>query len=239
MPWKESSRATSADWVQSCPVLSAVIFDLDGTLVDTPLVIVQTALAALECKGCAGPTPDAIRATIGLPLTIAFSGLLGLPETHGNVQACVEEYRRLWRERVVPRSKEFLYPGVLEGIAELHGRGLRLGVATSKAQAGAVLQLEAAGIARYFDVVAGFEAVQKPKPEPDLALFVLDKLGVAADAAIMVGDTTHDLLMARAAGLRAIAVTHGAQPEATLRAANPSFVAPDFAGVLAILKSLG
>ena len=216
-----------------------MIFDLDGTLVDTPYVIVQTALAALEEKGCAGPTPDAIRATIGLPLTIAFSGLLGLPEAHGNVQGCVAEYRRLWRERVVPRSKEFLYPGVAEGIAQLHRSGLRLGVATSKAQAGAVVQLEAAGIAQYFEIVAGYDAVSRPKPEPDLALYVLDKLGVPPHAAVVVGDTTHDLLMARAAGLRAIAVTYGAQPEATLRAENPPFVAKDFAGVLAILKSLG
>jgi phosphoglycolate phosphatase len=220
-------------------VLNAVIFDLDGTLVDTPYVIVQTALAALEERGCAGPTADAIRATIGLPLTIAFSGLLGLPETHGNVQGCVAEYRRLWRERVVPRSKEFLYPGVLEGIAQLHRRGLRLGVATSKVQAGAVTQLEAAGIAQYFEAIAGYDAVPHPKPAPDLALHVLDKLGIAPGAAIVVGDTTHDLLMARAAGLRAIAVTYGAQSEATLRAENPAFVAQDFAGVLAILKSLG
>jgi phosphoglycolate phosphatase len=220
-------------------VLNAVIFDLDGTLVDTPYVIVQTALAALEERGCAGPTADAIRATIGLPLTIAFSGLLGLPEAHGNVQGCVAEYRRLWRERVVPRSKEFLYPGVLEGIAQLHQSGLRLGVATSKVQAGAVAQLEMAGIAQYFDAIAGYDAVAHPKPAPDLALHVLGKLGVAPKTAIVVGDTTHDLLMARAAGLRAIAVTYGAQSEATLRAENPAFVAEDFPGVLAILKSLG
>jgi phosphoglycolate phosphatase len=220
-------------------VLNAVIFDLDGTLVDTPYVIVQTALAALEERGCAGPTAEAIRATIGLPLTIAFSGLLGLPEAHGNVQGCVAGYRRLWRERVVPRSKEFLYPGVAEGIAQLHQSGLRLGVATSKAQAGAVAQLEAAGIAQYFEAIAGYDAVSRPKPEPDLALHVLGKLGVAPEAAVLVGDTTHDLLMARAAGLRAIAVTYGAQGEATLRAEHPPFVAHDFAGVLAILKSLG
>jgi len=219
-------------------VLNAVIFDLDGTLVDTPYVIVQTALAALEEKGCTGPTADAIRATIGLPLTIAFSGLLGLPEDHGNVLGCVDEYRRLWRERVVPRSKEFLYPGVLEGIAQLHQSGVRMGVATSKAQAGAVAQLEAAGIARYFEVVAGYDAVSRPKPEPDLALYVVDKLGVLPESAVVVGDTTHDLLMARAAGLRAIAVTYGAQSEATLRGESPPFVAQDFAGVLAILKSL-
>jgi phosphoglycolate phosphatase len=219
-------------------VLSAAIFDLDGTLVDTPCVIVQTALAALEEKGCKGPTADAIRATIGLPLTIAFSGLLGLPEAHENVQGCVAEYRRLWRERVVPRSKEFLYPGVAEGIAELHASGLKLGVATSKAQAGAVAQLEAAGIGRYFEAVGGYDAVTRPKPEPDLALHVLEKLGVSAEAAVVVGDTTHDLLMARAAGLRAVAVTYGAQSEQMLRTADPPFIARDFRQVLAILKSL-
>jgi len=220
-------------------VLEAAIFDLDGTLVDTPYVIVQTALAALAEKGCAEPTPDAIRATIGLPLSIAFAGLLGLAEASEPVQGCVAEYRRLWRERVVPRSKEFLYPGVADGLAELHRSGLRLGVATSKAQAGAVAQLEAAGIAAFFEVVAGHDAVARPKPAPDLALHVLGKLGVVPEAAAMVGDTTHDLLMARAAGLRTIAVTYGAQSEATLRAADPPFVAHDFAGVLAILKSLG
>jgi phosphoglycolate phosphatase len=219
-------------------VLEAVLFDLDGTLVDTPYVIVQTALSALAERGCAGPTAEAIRATIGLPLTVAFSGLLGLPEHAENVQGCVTEYRRLWRERVVPRSKEFLYPGVAEGVADLHRRGRRLGVATSKAQAGAVAQLEAAGIAPYFEVVAGYEAVARPKPEPDLARYVLAKLGVQAEAAVMVGDTTHDLLMARSAGLRAIAVTYGAQSEEMLRAERPAFVARDFGEVLSILNSL-
>jgi phosphoglycolate phosphatase len=219
-------------------VLEAVLFDLDGTLVDTPYVIVQTALSALAAKGCAGPTADAIRATIGLPLTVAFAGLLGLPEHADNVQGCVAEYRRLWRERVVPRSKEFLYAGVAEGVAELHRSGLRLGVATSKAQAGAIAQLEAAGIAPYFEVVAGYDAVARPKPEPDLALHVLERLGARAEAAVLVGDTTHDLLMARAAGLRAVAVTYGAQSEEMLRAADPPFVAHDFAEVLSIVKSL-
>ena len=60
-------------------MLEAVIFDLDGTLVDTPKVIVATALEALRGRPWAMPEPQAIRATIGLPLTVAFSGILGLP----------------------------------------------------------------------------------------------------------------------------------------------------------------
>jgi phosphoglycolate phosphatase len=219
-------------------VLKGVVFDLDGTLVDTPRVIVETGLAALAHRGRSGPTPEAIRATIGLPLTVAFSGLLGLPEDSTDVRAVVEEYRRLWRANVIPRSAELLYPGVREGVAALREEGLRLGVATSKIQSGAVAQLEAAGIARHFDVIAGFDAVSRPKPEPDLALFVLERLGVAAPDGVAVGDTTHDLLMARAAGLRTIAVAYGAHDEATLRTEDPEWLAHDFAAVVAILRGL-
>jgi phosphoglycolate phosphatase len=219
-------------------VLKAVVFDLDGTLVDTPRVIVETFLAALAHCGRSGPTPAAIRATIGLPLTVAFSGLLGLEDDSADVRSALEEYRRLWRENVIPRSADLLFPGVAEGVAALRQDGLRLGVATSKVQSGAVAQLEVAGIARHFDVIAGYDAVSRPKPEPDLALYVLQRLGIAAADAVAVGDTTHDLLMARAAGLRRIAVTYGAHDEATLRTEDPEWIAHDFAEVVAILRSL-
>ena len=218
--------------------LRAVIFDLDGTLVDTPRVIVQTALAALERQGRSGPTPEAIRATIGLPLTVAFSGLLGHPQDSEDVQRVVEEYRRLWRAEVIPRSAELLFPGVRDGIAALREEGLRLAVATSKVQAGAIAQLEAAGIARHFDVIAGYDAVARPKPEPDLAVHVLQRLGVEAAEAVAVGDTTHDLLMAHGAGLRTVAVTYGAHDEATLRTEDPDWVTRDFDEVVAILRFL-
>src|SRR2546430_17685638 len=97
-------------------VLEAVIFDLDGTLVDTPKVIVATALEVLRGRPWAMPEPQAIRATIGLPLTVAFSGLLGLPEGSPEVEEVVAEYRRLWRANVIPRAAELLFPRVAEGI---------------------------------------------------------------------------------------------------------------------------
>jgi phosphoglycolate phosphatase len=222
-------------------VLEAVIFDLDGTLVDTPGVIVETAIAALRRSGAltiAMPEPQAIRATIGLPLTVAFSGLLGLSAESPEVQAVVEEYRRLWRANVVPRSAELLYPGVAEGVQVLRDLGLRLAVATSKVQSGAIAQLEAAGIARHFDVVAGYDAVEKPKPDPQLALHVLERLGAQPERTVVVGDTTHDLLMARGAGLRAVAVTYGAQDEATLLTESPEFLAHDFPGVVTVVRGL-
>ena len=218
-----------------------MIFDLDGTLVDTPQVIVETAIAALRASGAlelAMPEPQAIRATIGLPLTVAFSGLLGRPAESAEVQTVVEEYRRLWRANVIPRSADLLYPGVPEGVQVLRDLGLRLAVATSKVQTGAVAQLEAAGIARHFEVVAGYDAVEKPKPDPQLALHVLERLGATPARTIVVGDTTHDLLMARGAGLRALAVTYGAQDEATLLTESPEFLAHDFPEVVAVVRRL-
>ena len=219
-------------------MLDAVIFDLDGTLVDTPKVIVATALEALRGQPRALPEPQAIRATIGLPLTVAFSGLLGLSEGSPEVEEVVQEYRRLWRANVVPRSAELLYAGVAEGVQLLRDLGLRLAVATSKIRSGALAQLEAAGIAQHFRVVAGYDSVERPKPDPQMALYVLRELGSTPESTVMVGDTTHDLLMAHGAGLRAVAVTYGAHDEATLRTESPEWVAKDFPEVVRLLRGL-
>ena len=139
---------------------------------------------------------------------------------------------------VIPRSAELLYPGVAEGVQVLRDLGLRLAVATSKIQNGAVAQLEAAGIARHFEVVAGYDAVERPKPDPQLALHVLERLRAVQERTVLVGDTTHDLLMARGAGLRAIAVSYGAQDEATLLTESPMFVAHDFPEAVALVRRL-
>ena len=219
-------------------MLEAAIFDLDGTLVDTPQVIVATALQALRGQPRALPEPQAIRATIGLPLTVAFSGLLGLSEGAPEVEEVVQEYRRLWRANVVPRSADLLYRGVAEGVQVLRDLGLRLAVATSKIRSGALAQLEAAGIAQHFEVVAGYDSVERPKPDPQMAVYVLERLGVRPAGTVMVGDTTHDLLMAHGAGLRAIAVTYGAHDEATLRTESPEWVAKDFQEVVRLLRGL-
>ena len=120
----------------------------------------------------------------------------------------------------------------------LRDLGLRLAVATSKIRSGALAQLEAAGIAQHFEVVAGYDSVERPKPDPQMALYVLERLGVRPAGTVMVGDTTHDLLMAHGAGLRAIAVTYGAHDEATLRTESPEWVAKDFQEVVRLLRGL-
>jgi len=143
----------------------------------------------------------------------------------------------LWRAQVSPRIGQLVYPGALEGVRALHQRGLQLAVVTGKAQSGADATVDAAGLRPYFQFVGGYDLVPRPKPYPDLALLALERLGVPAAHAIVVGDAAIDVQMAHAAALRSIAVTYGAQPEQVLREARPTFLAGSVAGMLAILAT--
>ncbi|MGZ6143264.1 MAG: HAD family hydrolase [Myxococcales bacterium] len=208
----------------------ALLLDLDGTLVDTPQAIVDVAQATLAALGVPPADPQAIRDTIGLPLPLALGSLIGTGPV-GAAEA-VEIYRVLWRTHVTPRIPQLLYPGVHEGLRELRAAGVRLAVVTGKAQEGADSTVDLAGLRGFVEVVLGYTSVANPKPAPDLALEAVRRL--AEPDALVVGDATHDIEMARAAGLRSIGVTYGAQPEAAVRAAGPTFIAHTFAQVVRI-----
>src|SRR5512138_1135756 len=135
---------------QPAPMLRAVLLDLDGTLVDTPQAIVDVTQSTLAALGRPPADPQAIKDGIGLPLPVALAGLLGT----GPIGAAdaVEIYRVLWRSQVTPRLKELIYPGVLEGLAELRARGVRLAVVTGKAQEGAESTVDGAGFRPFVEV---------------------------------------------------------------------------------------
>ncbi|MFC4120069.1 HAD family hydrolase [Nonomuraea zeae] len=213
----------------------STVFDLDGTLVDSPRAIVETFTAAFGAMSVAVPDAGAIRATIGLPLERAFGGLLGLPADHELVAGGVRHYQRLFKEIILPRAPELLFPGVADGLAELRDLGVTLAVATSKFHASADALLTAAGLREHFAVVVGADQVTHPKPHPESGHLVLRTLGIPAEQAVMVGDTVHDIHMARAAGMRSIAVTYGIHGLAELSAAEPTWIAGSFGEVVARL----
>jgi phosphoglycolate phosphatase len=216
---------------------SVIIFDLDGTLVDTPRAIVETFTAALDALQLPPSAPAAIRATVGMPLAQAFAGLLDTDPEDARVAAAVERYLVLFREQVLPRATSLLFAGVVEGLAALSERGFLLAVATSKFQRSAEALLRAAGLWERFCIVVGADRVSQPKPHPESGLLILEELGLPPDHAVMVGDTTHDLLMAKAAGMRSIAVTYGVHSPAQLRSAEPTWIVDDFAGIVEILAT--
>jgi phosphoglycolate phosphatase len=213
-------------------LLKALLFDLDGTLIDTPQAIVDITQATLAELRLPPADPQQIKDGIGLPLPAALGKLIGRgPAGAGEA---VEIYRRLWRASVTPRVPHLVYPGVHEGLQRLVAHGLRLAVVTGKAQDGADSNVDAAGLRPFLQVVLGYTSVPNPKPAPDIALEAARRLGVLPAEAMVVGDATHDLQMARNAGMQSIAVTWGAQPEQALSAEQPTHVAHDFPGVVRI-----
>ena len=215
-----------------------IIFDLDGTLIDTPRGIVETFTAALKSMGVAFIDAEAIKATIGLPLGKAFGHLLGVSGDDDQINLAIKQYQALFKEIVLPKAKELIFPGVEEGLATLKSQDFTLAVATSKVYMSAEALLKAAGLWDYFDLVVGADHVVQPKPHPEMGYLVMSKLGVLADHSVMVGDTTHDILMAKGAGMRSIAVTYGIHDVQTLQTAEPTWIRDTFADVLNCIDSM-
>ncbi|NBE93220.1 HAD family hydrolase [Nonomuraea sp. KC401] len=213
------------------------VFDLDGTLVDTPRAIVETFTGAFGALGVAAPGPAVIRATIGLPLERAFGDLLAAAPDGELVAQGIRHYQHLFKEIILPRAGELVFPGVAEGLDMLRARGGTLAVATSKFHASADALLRAAGLRDRFALVVGADQVSRPKPDPESGLLVLRTLGVHARHAVMVGDTAHDVHMANAAGMRSIAVTYGVHGADELALAGPTWIAGTFAEVVALLSA--
>ncbi|MET9631906.1 HAD family hydrolase [Lentzea sp. NPDC006480] len=215
-----------------------MIFDLDGTLVDTPRGIVTTFAAVFAQLDLPTVDSGSIRATIGLPLPAAFAKVLGISEEESLVAKCVELYLSTFREIVLPKAPQLVFPGVFDGLRSLRENGFLLAVATSKFIFNAEALLVAAGVREEFSTVVGADQVSRPKPDPESGFLVLQRLGVPASNAVMVGDTTHDVLMARGAGMSSIGVTYGVHSVEQLLSAEPTRLVDSFPGVVQAVSEL-
>ncbi|CAM5686459.1 HAD family hydrolase [Streptomyces aurantiogriseus] len=212
-------------------VLRGVIFDMDGTLADTPGAIVSITLKVLAELGREADE-DAVRATVGKPLDRNFSQLLGLPADHAEVQNAMAAYRRGFAEHLAEQRERMLYAGVPKGLVKLRESGHTLAIATSKTYDAAVNVLRTTGILDEFTVVAGHDSVDRGKPAPDMALYVAQELGIPAADCVVIGDATGDIEMAGAAGMTSIGVSYGVATAAELLAAGAQSVADSFDDVV-------
>jgi len=193
-----------------------VVFDWDGTLMDSTGVIIASLQAA--CRELGLPVPSNERAShiIGLGLADALAYVL--PESDAAVYPKVaERYGHHYR---LHDPHTLLFPGAEETLRELRQAGVLLGLATGKSRRGLNRVLERTGIGALFDATrCGDESPSKP----DAAMLndLMAMLNVARDATLLVGDTTHDLQMANSAGIRSIAAAYGAHPRSALAALNP------------------
>jgi phosphoglycolate phosphatase len=193
-----------------------IVFDWDGTLIDSAGAIVACIQAA--CRDLGLPVPDHERAShvIGLGLADALAHAVPtLPSAEYGRLA--ERYRVhfLARDSALP-----LFPGTRALLGGLRGRGHALAIATGKSRAGLARALEQAALAPLFLATRCADQTA-PKPAPDMLLELMDELGVKPARTVMIGDTSHDLRMAAAAGVASLAVTYGAHPVGALAACEP------------------
>ena len=181
-----------------------ILFDLDGTLIDSTEAILESFEKAYESFGKEVPDTETIKALIGLPLEVMFEKLgVEEPKAMDYAKAYKEHYKTIHTEKTVllPRVREALT------IAEEHGR---LGVVTTKTSEYSRILLEHFDIMKHFNILIGREDVTNPKPDPEPVERAMNALGYHyGKVTYMIGDTTADMIAAEKADIASIAVLSG------------------------------
>lgn len=194
-----------------------LIFDWDGTLMDSAQKIVRCFQAAAADSGLPKPGKEQVHAIIGLGLREAFDELFaGQPDAL--IDAAVERYREHFLH--LDNTHMPLFPGVTRGLKELHARGVKLAVATGKARRGLDRVLAETRTGHLFTATRCSDEAGS-KPHPRMILDLLELTRTPADAALMIGDTEFDMEMAARAGVDRIAVTYGVHEQPRLLAHDP------------------
>ena len=210
--------------------MAAIIFDFDGTLADTRRGILDTAQEVLRRMGREPADEQALAATIGLPLRENFTRGAGFSETEADEAVAI--YRSIFDEVAVPSITAF--PGVEEVLSTLDARGIPMAVATSRGQRSLELLMHHLGLDRYIppERCFGVETVARPKPAPDIIYVILGKLGVKPEETLVVGDTTFDIELGKAAGCFTCGVSYGNQSAGQLAGASPDYLLDDLRKLL-------
>ncbi len=216
--------------------LKLLIFDMDGTLVDSAGLLLAAQEEALHEHGHAHPGRQSGLDVVGLTLDIAVGRLTGSgqPETE-----MAETYKRVFNRMRVdasnPAYAEHLYDGVAAGLAALSRRtDIVLGIATGKTRRGYDYLAERQNWLPLFKTVQTADSAPS-KPHPGMILQAMAETGIGPEATYMVGDSNHDMEMAVAAGVSGIGVSWGFQPVEVLRKAGARHIVQRFQDITTLL----
>ena len=218
--------------------MKLVIFDCDGTLVDSQHMIVAAMTKAYGAHGIPLPGREVLLSVIGLSLIEAFTKL-GEGRDQFPAESLANHYRDAFHAMRGPGAPvEPLYPGAADTIAELAQRGdVVLGIATGKSQRGVRLVLGHHRLLDHFITIKTADDAPS-KPDPGMVLAAMRDAGVDAKNTIVVGDTVYDIAMARAAGASGVGVTWGYHPRAALEGAGALAVIDRFANLVPALQRI-
>lgn len=215
--------------------MKLILFDMDGTLVDSAALLIATQVEALRRHGHVHPGRAAGLAIVGLTLDVGLGRLIGSNRPEPEIAETYKALFHAMRGNGDPAFAEPMYPGVEEGLARLGRReDLILGIATGKSARGYAYLAERNGWNRLFATVQTSD-VAPSKPHPGMIEQAMAETGVGREATFMVGDSNHDMEMAVAAGVTGIGVAWGFQPVEVLRTTGARHIVERFEEIEALL----
>jgi phosphoglycolate phosphatase len=214
-----------------------ILFDFDGTLVDSQRAILAAMAQAFAAHDLPAPAPAAVRRIVGLKLELAVARLLPDPADDELAHRVADSYRKVYftlRQR--PDFEEPLFPGVHEGLQHLNTPQVCLGIATGKSRRGLLACLDRHGIRAHFATLQTAEDGPS-KPHPEIVHLAMAEVGVGPAETVLIGDTTYDMEMAGKAGVAAIGVAWGYHGAMELRASGAERIVERFADLPAALDA--
>ncbi len=216
-------------------MIKLVVYDLDGTLVDTLGDVVSAINATLVESGIAPVEAASIRGAFGHGIRELLERVLQ-GSSRERIEEVIAAFRLRYRQNIVQESQ--VYAGLEAILSQVEARGVSQAVLTNKFEAGARLLLQTLGVSRYFDPIAGPDTYDSVKPDPKGLQALLRYHQVSPDEAVMVGDSENDILAAKGAGVPVIAVGYGYQELSRLMGLGPEYRAQSVVALGAQLAAL-
>jgi len=209
--------------------VKAIIFDLDGTLIDASDGVVECFNYALREAGLKPAPAEEIKSTIGYPPKEVFKRY-----SESKVEFLHQKLLERAKEVMAERSR--LLPGARETLEFCNSNGFKCGMATTKYRENGMKVLAKLEIDKYFDVILFGDEVESVKPDPGIIVEMAEKLGVKVGETLVVGDTINDVIAARAAGATSVSVTSGVDPKWKLLNEKPDYLIDTIGDLITLLS---
>jgi phosphoglycolate phosphatase len=213
--------------------MALVIFDLDGTLVDSVDDLCNSVNAARGYMGMPPLPHDVVASYVGNGAPVLIRRAMGPEATEQQVEEALAFFLSYYREHMLDHTRP--YPGVVETLEKLHSRGVKMAVLTNKPQRFSRDMCAGLGLAPYFFQIYGGNSFEQKKPDPVGIRTLMEEAQARRRETWMVGDSATDVLTARNAGVRSVGVTYGISPE-SLKEAPPDFVIHSMPELPALLE---
>jgi phosphoglycolate phosphatase len=191
--------------------MNLLIFDLDGTLIDSKVDLVHSVNAARGLMQLPPISEDLVSSYVGNGAPVLMRRALGQEASEADVQRALEYFLGYYREHMLDNTR--LYPGVQDALDRLQSTGNHMAVLTNKPVRFSRELVRGLGLGSHFFQVYGGNSFEQKKPDPIGVETLLKESGIARERAVMVGDSGVDIRTARNANIRACGVTYGFQPE--------------------------